>query len=39
MIVKREWTKYPDAFYAKKYVGYFLLGFIPVYISVKEVER
>lgn len=38
MIVKREWVKYPNnIIYTKKYVGYFLFGFIPIYISVKEI--
>ena len=35
MIVRREWYK-GEGFNRKKYTGYFLLGFIPIYIKYRQ---
>ena len=36
MIIKRTWAKRVKYNLDKHYVGYFLLGFIPLYISIEE---
>ena len=39
MIIKRTWTKHKrhgGVFYRYKYTGYFLLGFIPLFINREE---
>ena len=33
MIIKRKWNKRRDTFTYYSYVGYFLFGFIPFFIS------
>lgn len=35
MIIKRTWTKYKQ-FRTYNYTGWFLLGFIPLYINREE---
>ena len=39
MIVKRTWTKNNGVWTKYKYTGYFLLGFIPLFISRETLIR
>lgn len=39
MVIKRKWNKRRDSFSHYVYVGYFLLGFIPIFISRELVSN
>lgn len=39
MVIKKTWTRhkrYGGTFYRYKYTGYFLVGFIPLFINREE---
>lgn len=40
MVIKRTWVKQKGNFFPKltKYTGYFLFGFIPLFIAIEEVR-
>ena len=39
MIVKRTWTKSNSIWVKYEYTGYFLLGFIPLFISRETIRK
>lgn len=39
MIIKKTWTRRKRYGYKYKYTGYFLCGFIPLYINREEYNR
>lgn len=37
MIIKKTWIKYKDHFRRYRYIGWFLLGIIPLYINREDI--